>query len=75
MPIFEYICKECDHRFEKLVFGSTEVECPSCKSAKLEKQLSAFAATTKAAAAQNKVATGLRSALSKPGSTGPSSMN
>ena len=75
MPIFEYICKECDHRFEKLVLGAASVECPSCKSAKLEKQLSSFAATTKAAAAQNKVETGLRRALSKTGSTGPSSMN
>ena len=44
MPIFEYICKECEHQFEIIVNGSTRVECPSCKSKRLEKQLSIFAA-------------------------------
>ncbi|HEV2021259.1 MAG TPA: zinc ribbon domain-containing protein [Terriglobales bacterium] len=43
MPIFEYICKECGHHFEVLVMGSKKSECPSCRSAKLEQQLSAFA--------------------------------
>ncbi|HSB11930.1 MAG TPA: zinc ribbon domain-containing protein [Blastocatellia bacterium] len=43
MPIFEYICKQCDQRFEKLVQGSSAVECPACKGTKLEKQLSVFA--------------------------------
>ena len=44
MPIFEYVCGDCDHRFEVIVQRSTTVECPSCKSGKLEKQLSVFAA-------------------------------
>ena len=44
MPIYEYLCKQCDNRFEKLVRSSTTVECPSCRSTKLEKQLSVFAA-------------------------------
>ena len=48
MPIFEYLCKQCDHRFETLVQGDRKAECPSCKSRKLEKQLSVFAATSKA---------------------------
>ena len=43
MPIFEYICKQCDQRFEKLVQGSAAVECPSCNGTSLEKQLSVFA--------------------------------
>jgi putative FmdB family regulatory protein len=43
MPIFEYVCQECRHRFELLVQGSTVPTCPSCKATKLEKQLSAFA--------------------------------
>ena len=44
MPIFEYICKGCDQRFEKLVQGSARIECPVCSSTKLEKQISVFAA-------------------------------
>ena len=43
MPIFEYVCKDCDQRFEKIVQASTKVECPSCNGVKLEKQLSVFA--------------------------------
>ena len=43
MPIFEDVCQECRHRFELLVQGSTVPTCPSCKAAKVEKQMSAFA--------------------------------
>lgn len=42
MPIFEYVCRECNHRFELLVQGATQVACPQCKTTKLEKQFSAF---------------------------------
>ena len=43
MPIFEYVCRECNHRFELLVQGSTEAAaCPQCKTTKLDKQFSAF---------------------------------
>ena len=49
MPIFEYICKECQHEFEALVFGKDKAECPKCHSQKLEPQLSVFAAQTKSA--------------------------
>ena len=44
MPIFEYICKDCNHEFEALVFGKGKAECPKCQSKKLEPQLSVFAA-------------------------------
>jgi len=31
MPIYEYECERCTHRFEELVAGSEEVpRCPSC---------------------------------------------
>lgn len=43
MPIFEYRCRVCDHRFELIVSGSTRPVCPRCESAQLEKQLSVFA--------------------------------
>ncbi len=50
MPIFEYVCKECQHAFETLVFGKQEAECPKCQSKKLEPQLSVFAVSAKSGA-------------------------
>ena len=50
MPIFEYVCKECEHEFETLVFGKDKAECPKCHSKKLEPQLSVFAVSGKSEA-------------------------
>ena len=47
MPIFEYICKQCDHQFEALVYGKQKAECPKCHGAKLAPQLSVFAVSAK----------------------------
>jgi putative FmdB family regulatory protein len=47
MPIFEYICKECQHEFEALIFGQQKAECPKCRSKKLDPQLSVFAVSAK----------------------------
>lgn len=47
MPIFEYVCKDCNQHFEALVYGSEKAECPGCHSKKLEPQLSVFAVSTK----------------------------
>jgi putative FmdB family regulatory protein len=47
MPIFEYICKECDHHFEALVYGKEKAECPKCHATKLAPQLSVFAVSAK----------------------------
>jgi putative FmdB family regulatory protein len=52
MPIFEYICKECEHEFEALVFGKQKAECPKCRSKKLQPQLSVFAVSAKSGANQ-----------------------
>ena len=49
MPIYEFTCGDCASDFETLVRSSDwegEVECPSCGSEELEKQLSVFAATS-----------------------------
>jgi putative FmdB family regulatory protein len=43
MPLFEYICKECEAQFEALVTGSSQPHCPKCDSARLEQQYSSFA--------------------------------
>ena len=42
MPIFEYVCKKCDHRFERIVLGRKRPKCPECASGKLERQVEAF---------------------------------
>jgi putative FmdB family regulatory protein len=42
MPIFEYVCQSCNHRFELLVQGAAVPVCPSCKGTALNKQFSAF---------------------------------
>lgn len=43
MPIFEYICRDCEHEFEAIVLGSQAARCPKCESKKLDQQLSRFA--------------------------------
>ncbi len=52
MPIYEYLCRGCATRFEKLVrrFGE-QVSCPCCAGADVEKQLSVFAVAAPAAGA------------------------
>ncbi len=51
MPIFEYICQECQHEFEALVFGKDKAACPKCQSKKLAPQHSVFAVSAKSSAA------------------------
>ena len=50
MPIFEYVCRECQHEFETLVFGRDKAKCPKCQSQKLSPQLSVFAMSAKGSA-------------------------
>lgn len=47
MPIFEYVCKKCGNKFEKLQKGSAgeECGCPTCGSHEVAKALSAFSST------------------------------
>jgi len=46
MPIYEYLCDECDTRFEKIVINKhQEIACPKCASKKVAIQLSVFATT------------------------------
>jgi putative FmdB family regulatory protein len=51
MPIFEYICQECQHEFEALVFGRDKAACPKCQGKKLSPQLSVFAMSAKGSSA------------------------
>ena len=43
MPLFEFVCRECGHRFETLVLGTRVATCPACASTMLEKLVSSFA--------------------------------
>ncbi len=43
MPIFEYTCRRCNHRFETIVQSAREkIACPKCRSKTVDKQLSVF---------------------------------
>lgn len=45
VPIFEYRCEQCGHRFEAIVLNGRPPEaCPACAQPALEKLLSTFAA-------------------------------
>lgn len=48
MPIYEFKCKSCDTRFEKLCsLGETGVTCPQCGSSELKKLMSGFFSNSK----------------------------
>ena len=44
MPIFEFVCNECEQNFEDLIFGSdiNGVVCPVCGSEQVKKKMSTF---------------------------------
>lgn len=74
MPIFEYICKECQHEFEALVFGKQKAECPKCQSKKLEPQLSVFAVSAKSGSSTRPMAAGPCGSCGHPDGPGSCSM-
>ncbi len=51
MPLYEFECQTCAHRFETLVRGAEQPACPACQGTRLERALSTFAVSTRAAAA------------------------
>ncbi len=45
MPMYEFMCAECESEFETLVQSAeaaSSVECPKCSSGKVHKKLSLF---------------------------------
>ena len=46
MPLFEFVCKKCGTKFEKIIFSTDKekIECPECNSSEVEKQFSTFSA-------------------------------
>lgn len=47
MPIYEYVCQECNSRFERIVTAQNgKAQCPKCGSLRATMQFSTFAAHT-----------------------------
>jgi putative FmdB family regulatory protein len=47
MPIYEYECRKCGHRFEYLVLSSTPAaKCPACNKKDLEQLISLSAVSS-----------------------------
>jgi putative FmdB family regulatory protein len=46
MPLYEYECNRCGHRFEILVYGKIRPICPNCQGEDLAKAFSTFATAT-----------------------------
>jgi len=45
MPIYEYVCNDCQTQYERLVMSSSQkIECPKCASRRHTLQLSVFSA-------------------------------
>jgi putative FmdB family regulatory protein len=74
MPIFEYICQECDHHFEALVYGKEKAECPKCHTRKLTPQLSVFAVSAKGSSASSSAPSGACGSCGDPRGPGACSL-
>ena len=46
MPLYDFHCRSCGERFERLVRGGDVIECPSCRGSEVERLLSTFALST-----------------------------
>ena len=44
MPIYEYVCMQCESHFEELVRNGQQPPCPECGHTNVRKQLSVFSA-------------------------------
>jgi len=54
MPIFEYRCQDCGNKFEAILLGKQEPECPKCHTQNLQKELSTFAVSAKSSTSSAK---------------------
>jgi len=74
MPIYEYTCKSCDTRFERLVksmSNSEKIDCPKCGSKETSRNLSVFAVASES----GKSSTPEPGMCGRCGGPGPCGMN
>jgi len=65
MPIYEYVCNDCQTPYEKLVMSSkSPIACPKCGSKQHTQQFSKFSTT-------NSSSSSASSSDSSPSSSGP----
>jgi putative FmdB family regulatory protein len=51
MPLYEYLCQDCDRQSELLISGGQQPVCPECGGTHLSKLLSVVAAPSREASA------------------------
>jgi putative FmdB family regulatory protein len=75
MPIYEYICRDCQHRFETLVTADRQPSCPTCHGQGLDKQLSVFAVSAKSQTSPAPMGPGACGTCGDPRGPGACSLN
>jgi putative FmdB family regulatory protein len=54
MPIYEYECRKCGHRFEYLLLSSSPAaKCPACQKKDLKQLISAYAVSSESTRKSN----------------------
>lgn len=75
MPIYEYACQSCGHRFEHLTRAGQDAVCPACEGRTLNRQSSTFAVRANGAAGRSELAPGACGTCGDPRGPGACSMN
>jgi putative FmdB family regulatory protein len=74
MPIYEYRCEPCRHRFEAFLASSSEqAVCPKCASTQLSRLMSTFAASVPGGYKATQAAVPNPSSGPQGGGSGPTS--
>lgn len=42
MPVFDFLCQQCQHQFAELVNATEQINCPVCQSNLVKKVFSGF---------------------------------
>jgi putative FmdB family regulatory protein len=73
LPIYEYSCQKCSHKFEQLqrsMTATAKVTCPSCGSERTDRALSVFAVGAESAKSSTSPAPGMCGRCGRDGPCG-----